>query len=109
VNLGTIDLVGMVLSDILGVVLGKIFFNGNCLSMIYLFGQVLLLCCIRSLVQMCGNILGGVSSHVLLSKSFLSFWYSLGLEEVFGSVDGLIVFLFVFNALFNSLSNYLLL
>lgn len=38
VKLGTVDLVSMVLSDILG----KIFFNGNCLSMIYLVGQVLL-------------------------------------------------------------------
>lgn len=106
-KLSTVDLV--LLRDIHGVVLGKILFNGNCLGKIYRFCHIFLQCCILSLVQMCGNILGCVDSDILLSKSFLGFWYSLGLEKVFGSNDSLIVLLLDFDALFDYIRDLLLL
>tara|TARA_B110000305_G_C19382346_1_gene610283 strand:- start:1068 stop:1454 length:387 start_codon:yes stop_codon:yes gene_type:complete len=58
---------------------------------------------------MCGNIPGCVDSDILLSKSFLGFWYSLGLEKVFGSNDSLIVLLLDFDALFDYIRDLLLL
>ena len=104
-KLSTVDLV--VFSDILGVVLGMILFNGLNLCMIHFFGYIFLLCRIMSFVQMCGNILCRVGSDILLSKSLLSFWHSLSLEKVFGSVNGLIVLLFDFDALFDNIRDFL--
>ena len=62
-----------------------------------------------SLVQVCGNILCRVSCNILLGKSFLRFWYSLGLEKVFGSIDRLSVSLFDLDTLFNNICYFLLL
>lgn len=58
---------------------------------------------------MCGNILGRVGSDILLSQCLLNFWYGLGFEKVFGSVNGLIILLFDFDALFDNISDFLFL
>ena len=80
---------------------------------------VLLVILIYVLCVVLAAIIGGVHGTVLLVKlstvnivvigHFLKFWYSLGLEKVFGSVDGLSVSLFDLDTLFNNICYFLLL